>query len=111
MARKATTLRLYYVYILASKKNGTLYIGVTGDLYYRVWEHKHDVNEGFTKRYNVHRLVYFEEFEDVGFAIEREKQLKRWHRPWKLNLIRQMNPDMKDLAADFFDIDPETSSG
>lgn len=87
----------YYVYILASRKNGTLYIGVTNDLVKRVYEHKQNVIEGFTKRYKVHFLVYFEETTDIKSAITREKQLKKWNRVWKIKLIEQHNPGWKDL--------------
>ena len=93
-------MRTYYVYILASKRNGTLYIGVTNDLVRRVYEHKHDLVDGFTKRYGVHRLVYFEDTGDIEAAIQREKQLKWWHRKWKVKLIEKANPDWKDLWAD-----------
>ena len=86
-----------YTYILASRKNGTLYIGVTSDLIKRVWEHKHEQADGFTRKYGVHTLVHFEVFDDITAAIEREKQLKRWHRQWKINLIEEHNPDWKDL--------------
>ena len=85
------------VYIMASKANGTLYIGVTSDLPKRTWEHKNDSVEGFTKRYEVHRLVYYELHGDMLSAIEREKQLKKWNRAWKLELIESQNPDWKDL--------------
>ena len=85
------------VYILASKRNGTLYIGVTSDLPKRVWEHKNDVVEGFTKRYSVHRLVYYELHEDMESAIRREKHMKIWNRAWKLELIEKQNPDWRDL--------------
>jgi putative endonuclease len=85
------------VYILASKRNGTLYIGVTSNLPKRVWEHKSDFMEGFTKKYGVHRLVYYELHENLESAINREKQLKRWRRAWKLDLIEQQNPGWKDL--------------
>ena len=85
------------VYILASKRNGTLYIGVTSDLIKRTWEHKNDSVEGFTKRYRVHRLVYYELHEDMESAIRREKQMKKWNRDWKLELIEQQNPDWRDL--------------
>jgi putative endonuclease len=87
----------YYVYILASKPYGTLYIGVTNDLVRRVWEHKNDFVEGFTKKYAVHRLVYYEQCGDVESAINREKQMKKWKRRWKPELIEKMNPDWKDL--------------
>ena len=78
--------------------SGTLYVGVTGDLDKRVCEHKIDLIDGFTKKYQCHKLVYFEEYGDVDQAIEREKQLKNWHRKWKINLIKSINPDMKDLT-------------
>jgi putative endonuclease len=85
------------VYILASKRNGTLYIGVTRDLQKRAWEHKDDAVEGFTKQYGVHRLVYYELHGDMLSAITREKQMKKWNRVWKLELIEKQNPDWKDL--------------
>ena len=87
----------YYVYLLASRRNGTLYIGITNDLVRRVWEHKNDVVEGFTKKYQVHQLVWFEQADDVVAAIAREKQLKRWNREWKLRLIEASNPEWNDL--------------
>ncbi len=90
----------YYVYILASKPYGTLYIGVTNDLVRRVWEHKNDFVEGFTKKYGVHRLVYYEQCEDAESVIAREKQMKKWKRRWKLELIEKMNPVWKDLYDD-----------
>jgi len=85
------------VYILASRKNGTLYAGVTSDLVKRVWEHKSDFVEGFTKKYAVHLLVYFELHEDMVAAITREKQIKKWRREWKIALIEEKNPDWRDL--------------
>ena len=85
------------VYILASKRNGTLYIGVTSDLVKRVWEHKNNMVAGFTKRYNVHQLVWYEIHENMESAILREKRLKDWKRSWKLNLIESKNPDWHDL--------------
>jgi putative endonuclease len=88
---------LYYVYLLASKKNGTLYIGVTSNLVKRVHEHKYNLVEGFTKKYNVHKLVYYEATEDINSAITREKQLKKWKRAWKIELIEKNNPEWKDL--------------
>jgi putative endonuclease len=90
-------MKQYYVYILASKKNGTLYIGVTNDLIKRVYEHKNNLADGFTKKYNIHDLVYFEETNDVYEAIQREKQMKKWNRRRKINLIQAENPDWKDL--------------
>ena len=85
------------VYILASKRNGTLYIGVTSDLVKRVWEHKNNVVEGFTKRYGVHQLVWYDLHENMESAIKREKQLKEWNRQWKLELIEDTNPNWQDL--------------
>jgi putative endonuclease len=85
------------VYILASKRNGTLYIGVTSNLVKRVWEHKNDSVDGFTKRYNVHQLVWYEIHETMEAAIQREKQLKNWKRKWKLDLIEGPNPTWRDL--------------
>lgn len=83
--------------MLASQRNGTLYIGVTSDLIKRVWEHKHDLAEGFTKKYGVHTLVWYELHEDMTSAIAREKALKEWKRQWKLELIEAMNPTWRDL--------------
>lgn len=85
------------VYILASQRNGTLYIGVTSDLVKRVWEHKNDLVDGFTKKYGVHQLMYFEMHEDMASAIQREKQLKKWNRNWKIQLIEKENPEWADL--------------
>ncbi|MEQ1788979.1 MAG: GIY-YIG nuclease family protein [Rickettsiales bacterium] len=86
-----------YVYILASKRNGTLYIGVTNDIARRVWEHKQGLAEGFTRKYKVHILVYIECFERIDEAIYREKQLKEWKRKSKLELIEKQNPNWNDL--------------
>lgn len=85
------------VYILASKRNGTLYTGVTSDLVIRVWEHKNNLEDGFTKKYDVHMLVYFEQHVEMTAAITREKQIKKWNRAWKLRLIEEHNPEWKDL--------------
>jgi putative endonuclease len=85
------------VYILASKQNSTLYIGVTNDLVERVWQHKNDVTEGFSKKYAVHKLVYYQLHRDMVTAITREKQLKKWNRAWKLELIEEKNLKWKDL--------------
>ena len=87
----------YYVYILASKRNGTLYIGITSNLFKRIYEHKNNLIDGFTKKYNVHNLVYYEMTENVSIALAREKQLKRWKRNWKIELIEKNNPKWKDL--------------
>lgn len=85
------------VYILSSKPNGTLYIGVTSDLVKRAWEHKNELMDGFTRKYGVHRLVYYETHADMLAAITREKQLKKWNRAWKVELIEQRNPEWNDL--------------
>jgi len=90
-------MKQYFVYILSSKRNGTLYVGVTNDLIRRIYEHKNDVNEGFTKEYRVHTLVYYEIYDYIEDALNREKQLKWWKRKWKLELIEKSNPDWKDL--------------
>jgi putative endonuclease len=88
------------VYILASKRNVTLYIGVTSNLQKRAWEHKTDLVEGFTRRYGVHHLVYFELHEDMIFRHKKEKQMKKWNRTWKLQLIERQNPRWNDLWQD-----------
>lgn len=86
-----------YVYILSSARNGTLYIGVTSDLVRRVWEHREGLLDGFTKRYGVRTLIYFEAFDDIRDAIAREKAMKKWNRDWKLRIIEEANPGWKDL--------------
>ncbi len=85
------------VYILASEPNGTLYIGVTSDLHKRVWQHKNNEVKGFTQKYSVHRLVYYELHSSMYSAIEREKKLKKWRRAWKLRLIESVNPNWRDM--------------
>ena len=85
------------VYILASKRNGTLYVGVTSDLIRRVWQHTSDLVDGFTKRYGVHNLVWYESCDDMTVAIAREKAIKEWQRAWKIRLIQEANPEWKDL--------------
>ena len=87
----------YYVYILASKRNGTLYTGVTSNLIKRVFEHKSDYIEGFTKKYRVHFLVYYEEYDEINTALLREKRIKRWKRDWKIEIIEKNNPTWEDL--------------
>jgi len=87
------TEKRYYIYILASRKNGTLYVGVTNNLLRRMYEHKNDITEGFTKKYKVHKLVHYEEVNDSRVAIQREKQIKTWKREWKINLIKKLNPE------------------
>ena len=88
---------MYYVYILTNQHNTTLYVGVTNNLVRRVYEHKQEMLEGFTKRYKLHKLVHYEQFEDVSKAIEREKELKNWHREWKERLIETQNKNWTDL--------------
>lgn len=88
---------IYYVYILASKPNGALYVGITNNLIKRIWEHRESLVEGFTQKYKVKKLVYWEETADVISAIEREKRLKAWKRDWKIQLIEKQNPEWKDL--------------
>jgi putative endonuclease len=92
-----STDKCYWVYILASQIGGTLYIGVTNNLVRRVYEHRMGLVEGFTKQYGVHRLVYFEQFDDIEQAILREKRLKSWKRAWKIQLIEENNPNWDDL--------------
>ena len=94
-------MKTYYVYILASHRNGTLYVGVTNDLRRRLYEHTNHLVKGFTDSYNVTALVYFEQTPSVEAAIAREKQLKGWRRAWKLALIEENNPEWRDLADDF----------
>jgi len=93
--------RFYYVYILASKRNGTLYTGVTNDIERRTEEHQNDLVDGFTKKYHVHILVYYEKYNFIHDAIQREKRIKEWRRKWKLPLIEEMNPEWKDLSAEW----------
>ena len=90
-------MKQYYVYILASKKNGTLYIGITSDLVKRIYEHKQNLIDGFTKKHNIHDLVYYEHHNKVEEAIQREKQIKKWNRKWKIRLIEEKNPGWNDL--------------
>ena len=91
----------YYVYMLTNKANKVLYIGVTNDLERRMFEHKNKLVDGFTKKYNLDKLIYYEVTGDVLSALEREKQLKNWHRDWKINLINKFNPEWRDLANNF----------
>jgi putative endonuclease len=93
---------MYYVYILAGQRNGTLYVGVTSNLNKRIWEHKNNAAEGFTKKYKVHTLVYFEQTENIESAIAREKRLKKYGRKEKLDLIEVVNPNWKDLYDKLF---------
>lgn len=97
-------MKTYFVYIITNINNSVFYIGVTNNLKRRTQEHREEIIPGFSKKYKVKKLVYFEETSDVKSAIQREKQLKNWHREWKINLIKSLNPELRDL-------DPETSSG
>ncbi len=91
----------YAVYIMTNYSETSLYIGVTNNLQKRVWEHKNKIFKGFTEKYNLDKLVYYELTDSVETAINREKQLKRWHRQWKINLIKENNPDFKDLSLNW----------
>ena len=91
-------MKIYYIYIIASKENGTLYIGVTNNLAKRVWEHKSKVISGFTAKYNINKLVYYESYTQIEDAIIREKVLKKWNRQWKINLIEKENSQWLDLS-------------
>ena len=91
---------MYYVYILANRYNTVLYVGVTNNLVRRIYEHKQNMVEGFSKKYHLHKLVYYEQIQDIGRAIEREKQLKTWHRDWKKRLVETINKDWNDLYKD-----------
>ena len=95
-------MKTYFVYIMASKKNGTLCLGVTSNLQRRVWKHKNNVHEGFTKKYGVHRLVWYEMTNQIEAAIRREKQMKKWRRQWKIDLIEENNPNWDDLYDELF---------
>ncbi|MEJ2697444.1 MAG: GIY-YIG nuclease family protein [Candidatus Sulfobium sp.] len=90
----------FYVYIMASQKRGTLYIGITSNLTKRVYEHRNGIVEGFSKRYAIHRLVYYEVARDAETALSRERQMKKWNRTWKLRLIEAQNPEWRDLYDD-----------
>jgi len=92
--------KVSYVYILANKRNGTLYIGVTHDLIKRIWQHKNKISQGFTNKHDIDKLVYYEEHKDIIEAIRREKALKKWLRSWKLQLIEKSNPNWVDLYND-----------
>ena len=91
-------MKIYFVYILASTVNGTLYIGVTNNLERRIYEHKNNIIKGFTEKYNIHRLVWYESTNTIESAIQKEKQLKKWNRKWKIELIEKTNPKWDDLS-------------
>jgi len=94
--------KTYYVYILTNKRNTVFYTGIISGLEERVYQHKHKLLKGFTSKYNINKLVYYEEYNDVYEAIHREKQLKKWRRQWKIDLIKKDNPGLKDLSADWY---------
>ena len=96
-------MKTYYVYILSSK-SGVLYVGITSDLFRRLYEHKNKLIDGFTKRYSVNRLVYFEETNDIQVALAREKEIKAWRRQKKIDLVKTSNPQWEDLAEDWFEV-------
>lgn len=100
-------MKTSFIYILSNKSNTTLYIGVTSNLNKRITEHKEGRGSLFTKKYNLSKLLYFEEFSDIRYAIAIEKQLKNWNREWKLDLIKSLNPDFKDLFIDLWGMDSE----
>jgi putative endonuclease len=89
---------VYYIYILTNKYNTAFYIGVTNNIAKRLFEHKFGLTEGFTKKYRIKKLVYFEEYDNINEAITREKQLKNWHRDWKINLVKKINPKFEDMS-------------
>ena len=91
----------YYVYILTNKTNSVIYIGITNNLLRRLYEHKNKLLDGFTKKYNANKLVYFEQTSDINEAIKREKILKKWNREWKIELIKKQNPEFKDLSSEW----------
>jgi len=97
-------MKQFVVYILCSKRNGTLYTGVTSNLIKRIYEHRHNLADGFTKKYDIHRLVWYEVHGAVETAIPREKQIKKWNRQWKLDLIEQSNPEWEDLYDELVNI-------
>lgn len=101
----------YYVYILAKARNSTFYTGVTNDLIRRVWEHKKGIADGFTKKYGIKTLVYYEHHTDIEMAICREKLIKKWRRQMKMQAIESINPEWKDLYMDLIKPDPVTSTG
>ena len=104
-------MKLGYVYIMSNRNKTTFYIGVTSDLMKRVLKHKLSIGSEFTTKYKLKLLVYHEMVPGIKYAIKREKQLKRWHRDWKINLIKSINPNMIDLAADWYDTDDLNPEG
>ncbi|MBP7721456.1 MAG: GIY-YIG nuclease family protein [Alphaproteobacteria bacterium] len=104
-------MKQFAIYFMTNWTNKILYVGVTSNLEQRVWQHKSKIIEGFTKKYNTDKLVYFEQYEDSENAIKREKQIKNWSRKKKDILVNQMNPDWKDLSQKWYSEDPSTSLG
>jgi len=104
-------MKEYFVYIMAHEPHGAIYVGVTNDLVRRAYEHKHGLADGFTKKYNIKTLVYYEITENIEAAIQREKLLKRWKREWKEQLIAASNPEWKDLYQQVCGIDPALNAG
>ena len=103
-------MKTYYVYIITNKYNKVFYIGVTDNLIRRIFEHKNKLVEGFSQKYNLNKLIFYEETNDINEALKREKQLKNWHRAWKINLIREKNPDFKELSLGWYEGDSEINS-
>ncbi|MBX3708376.1 MAG: GIY-YIG nuclease family protein [Gammaproteobacteria bacterium] len=95
-------MKQYFVYILASQRNGTLYVGSTSNLIQRIWQHKNGVFSGFTSKYRIHQLVYYEEHQNIAEMVRREKRLKNWYRKWKLNLIEKSNSEWRDLYQEIY---------
>lgn len=104
-------MKKHYVYIITNFADTTFYIGVTNNIERRMYEHKNGLIEGFSKRYNLKKLVYYEEFKYVNDALKREKQLKNWHRDWKINLVKSVNPEMNDLAEKWYEDWIDSESG
>jgi len=103
-------MKTYYVYIITNKYNKVFYIGVTDNLIRRIFEHKNKLVEGFSQKYNLNKLIFYEETNDINEALKREKQLKNWHRAWKINLIKEKNPDFKELSLGWYEGDSEINS-
>jgi putative endonuclease len=97
------TIHQYFVYIITNKKDGVLYIGITNNIERRMFEHKNKLNKGFSKKYNLNKLMYFEVFKEINDAIKREKNIKKWKREWKINLINKENPEWNDLSMNWYD--------
>jgi len=94
--------KVFSVYIMTNRRQGTLYVGVTNSMRHRIWQHKNNLIKGFTSKYDLHRLVFFENYESIQTAIEREKQIKNWKRQWKIELIESVNPQWRDLYEEVY---------